>query len=186
MCYPVHQKSLALKHELKKQFHCTPIQQAMQYAEKELLDAQERVHSEPHNSEILDKELMCTQVLKQVKKKYGSLMQQKAKVDWLTYGDDNTIFYHNSIKHRAAHNKINTFVLDGNTVSNPSLIKHSFISFYCELLCHKLRDRKRVNMNIIGIGPLLSNSMRENLPCPSLLKISGSSCEVLMTTKPLA
>ena len=97
MCYHIHQKLLGLKHELKKQFHCTPIQQAMQYAEKELLDAQERVHSEPHNSELLDKKLMCAQAQKQVKKEYGSLMQQKANVDWLTYDDDNTAFFHNSI-----------------------------------------------------------------------------------------
>ena len=78
---------------------------------------------------------MC-QDLRQVKKEYNSLMQQKAKVDWLKYGDDNTVFFHNITKHRAAHKKINTLVLDSNTVSNPSLIKHAFVS-YSEHLCQK-------------------------------------------------
>ena len=154
LSYQIQQKLNVLKHSLRKHFHHTPLQKTLHQVEAEFVDIQEKIHGDPGNTALVNREIDCAHRLKVIKSELTSLLQQRAKVNWLKYRDDNTAFFHNSIKHRSSHNKINTLVIDGITVSNPISIKQAFLSFYSDT------------------GPILSISMH------SCLNLSFSAEEI--------
>ena len=48
-------------------------------------------------------------------------------------------------------------------MSNPTLIKQTFVSYHSDLLCTTLANRHRVNMNIINVGPIHSVNRGDSL-----------------------
>lgn len=60
---------------------------------------------------------------------------------WLKHGDDNTSLFHRSIKQRRIHNRVNTLLIDGCSISDPLLIQQAFQKFYTESLL--LQDGKQ-------------------------------------------
>ena len=73
------------------------------------------------------------------------------------------MFFFNNIKHKRITNRINLIFVDGKAVSNPILIQDAFLSFYSNLLCSTMENRKRVNMQVINAGPILSSEKRDLL-----------------------
>ena len=57
-------------------------------------------------------------------------------------------------------------------MSNPILIQDAFLSFYSNLLCSTMENRKRINMQVIHAGPVLSSEKRD------LLDLSFTSEEI--------
>ena len=53
--------------------------------------------------------------LRKVKADFTFYISQKAKLNWLMYGDDNTKLFHKSVKNRRNGNTIRTLIIDGIT-----------------------------------------------------------------------
>lgn len=88
----------------------------MHQVEINLLKAQEEVHTHPSNIHLINVECAMADILKKAKKERDSAIRQKAKIKWLTMGDENTKFFHQSITHRQRTNTINVLHI-GNEVT---------------------------------------------------------------------
>ena len=102
----IHQKLKLLRSVLKEKFR-TPIQVTVQGAEKALSAIHADLHAHPLDAHLVTANKACAQNLAEAKQHYASFLQQRAKLSWLKYGDENTKFFHRSINHRRTHNKIN-------------------------------------------------------------------------------
>ena len=117
--------------------------------------AQDNAHQHPRDEMLVNTEHLMALKLAHVKKEYASFLQQKAKVDWINFGDENTSFFHNSLKHRYTHNRINQIHIDGVLVYDPHIIQNVFTSFYIDLMYRSLENRSKINMKFIDAGPSL-------------------------------
>ena len=78
-------------------------------------------------------------------------------------GDDDTKFFHQSIKHKQRENTINVLHLGNEITSNQSKIKQIFQEYYTDLLCNDIKDRRLINMNIIQNSPVLTEDQQNLL-----------------------
>ncbi|XP_074300998.1 uncharacterized protein LOC141632342 [Silene latifolia] len=62
--------------------------------------------SDPYNKEWIENERASAQELTDMVKARDQFLKQKAKCDWMKYGDENTAFFHAAIKKRRARNRV--------------------------------------------------------------------------------
>ncbi|GJS00739.1 RNA-directed DNA polymerase, eukaryota, reverse transcriptase zinc-binding domain protein [Tanacetum coccineum] len=63
--------------------------------------------------------------------KFASIyLIQKARVKWDIEGDENTKFFHGLINQKRRNQMINGIMVEGNWITDPSLIKDAFFQFY--------------------------------------------------------
>ncbi|XP_062089161.1 uncharacterized protein LOC133795724 [Humulus lupulus] len=85
------------------------------------------------------------------------LESQKAKTNWVQFGDENTAFFHTSLKTRMAHNIINSIKNGrGLWVDNSEDVKDAFLDYYQELLGTTMTNMLNVIKAIVEMAPLLS------------------------------
>ena len=99
-------------------------------------------------------------------------LSNKANLDWIKYGNENSTVFHNSIKQRRYHNHINMLMIDGKIISDPWSIRQSLLLYYSNLLYNRMENRARLNMQTIQAGPILS---KEQWP---LLDLNFSAAEI--------
>ena len=92
------------------------------------------------------------------KKKETLPFFKRPKQLWLTMGDENTKFFHHSINQRRKANTINVLHLGDGVTSDRRKIQEAFQSFYQNLLCTDMKDRRPINMNVILNGVVLLES----------------------------
>lgn len=64
-----------------------------------------------------------------------NFIKQKSRNQWLNLGDSNSAFFHKIVKARNASNPVKILKDDqGNSISDPKLIKEMAIGFYRNLL----------------------------------------------------
>ena len=114
-------------------------------------EIQERLHKDPIIQQLVSMEFSLAQKLKEIK-----FIQQQTKVNWLKYGDENSTVFHNSLKQRRANNRINMLIEDGYIISEPAQIRKTFIAYYSDLLCSRMTNRERLNMQVIQLGPTIA------------------------------
>lgn len=104
----------------------------------QMLKAQDLMHQ---NSGLevyqkLEKEVISK--YKQAQNTYLSYLKQKAKLDWLIRGDDNTRLFHQSIKDRMYQNKIHTIQNgSGEWVNSPNEVNKAFFGILQATVRHK-------------------------------------------------
>ncbi|XP_074298351.1 uncharacterized protein LOC141629211 [Silene latifolia] len=111
------------------------IEHTYSLAHKALLLLQEELQSKPENSELCDNERLVAKEVARLLKAKHQFLSQKAHMQWIEDGDDNTAFFHASIKRRRAVNKVfqirdTTGVLH----EDPAGINKAFEMYYLELL----------------------------------------------------
>ena len=70
---------------------------------------------------------------KQTKEDYFVHVQQLAKLQWMTHGDENSKIFHQSLKQRRTSNYINVLHVGGFIVSDMDRIHQAFNALYSDL-----------------------------------------------------
>lgn len=85
------------------------------------------------------------------------ILRQKARIKWLKAGDENTIFFHSSIKSRIASNSIASLTDKNGVVHEaPDAIEGEVLGFYHALLGSSTSILARVDVQLVGKGKTLS------------------------------
>lgn len=91
----------------------------------------------------------------------SSISKQKARVQWLKEGDQNTRFFHCMMKSRSAVNRIQRLVSDSGEVVVDSMgIKQEILGFYKQLLGSRKEYLKVVDTSVMHLGPSLQEDQR--------------------------
>ena len=112
---------------------------------------------------------------KKAKEDRDSALRQKAKIAWLTMGDENTKFFHQSIKHKVRSNSINVLHIGDKVTCDQSRIREIFQKYYMDLLCTDMEYRRLINISIIQQGPVLTVAQQK------LLTLSFTEDEIKKT-----
>ncbi|XP_062085879.1 uncharacterized protein LOC133791985 [Humulus lupulus] len=135
------------------------IQVAEVHAKQILLACQDALQHDPLNGILIDKEKEARGKYIQLRKACSMFLAQKAKSNWIHLGDENTAFFHASLKARRAHNRINS-IKNGRViwVDNSKDVKADFLDYYQELLGTTMTNRLIVIKAIVEMGLLLSTN----------------------------
>jgi len=135
--FQVCQKLKLVKANLKKlnatHFRELPKQSAA--ARAELFAIQNQLSTNLMDASLRDREKVALAKLAVVSKAEESFYCQKSRVQWLAEGDQNTSFFHNSIKCRLNENKLVSLTLeDGSRITDSSSISSEVVHYYHSLL----------------------------------------------------
>ncbi|XP_074289130.1 uncharacterized protein LOC141614270 [Silene latifolia] len=102
LIYQVVTKLKKLKKPLKElnRNHFSDVDKAVGVAQAVLEDIQLQIQSTPNDHSLIEAEMAAADSLRHLFKVQHSFLSQKAKVEWLANGDDNTQFFHNQIRAR--------------------------------------------------------------------------------------
>uniref|UniRef100_A0A803QBL1 Reverse transcriptase domain-containing protein n=1 Tax=Cannabis sativa TaxID=3483 RepID=A0A803QBL1_CANSA len=126
-------------------------------AKAKLDECQALLQQQPLNENLHQQEKELRANYTNVFKSYMSFLQQKAKLNWARAGDENSVFFHNSIRERRRHNQVITIVnAEGVRMEEPKAIIEAFIQYYQELLGSNVYERKMVQQKIIREGGTLT------------------------------
>ncbi|XP_062080586.1 uncharacterized protein LOC133785355 [Humulus lupulus] len=119
--------------------------------------AQSALCSDPLNAELLSKEKHVQQDYFRHEKVYASFLRQKSKITWLRFGDENSSFFHASLKQRHNSNCIISYIDDnGCFVDNyAKVVDHYFYHFKTHL-GNTSRAIGQIDPDCIKYGPFLS------------------------------
>ncbi|KAL2930690.1 LINE-1 retrotransposable element ORF2 protein [Bienertia sinuspersici] len=112
----------------------------------------------------MEKERQAQQMYKTKNKAYISFLKQKAKIQWIRDGDENSALFHSSIKRRRLQN--NVYAIkdhQGNWQDTPVGVEQAFVNYYQELLGQKMEGRWEVKREIVQQGPVLNDQQQERL-----------------------
>ncbi|XP_074266616.1 uncharacterized protein LOC141589895 [Silene latifolia] len=162
--FQVVNKLTKLKKELKllnkNRFH--DIENKMHISKLALTTVQEKLISQPMNEELIDLEKNLIEEYIGAKNACHQFLAQKAKVDWLKLGDENTQFFHSTIRQRRAHNKVFQILdSDGKLCVDNAAIQEAFVSFYKGLLGSSKKVDK-ISVAVVQNGRVL-NEAHHNL-----------------------
>ncbi|XP_062113977.1 uncharacterized protein LOC133824986 [Humulus lupulus] len=79
-------------------------------AKEKFRHAQFVLQQEPHSIGFQQAEHEACLEFTRLSKMYESFLRQRSKITWLKFGDDNTSYFHASLKQRSACNRITTYL----------------------------------------------------------------------------
>ncbi|XP_074305914.1 uncharacterized protein LOC141641139 [Silene latifolia] len=166
--YRIVTKLKCLKKDLKKlnreQF--SDIENLAKVAEMSLDHLQTKLRVDPLNEDLCQAERECAKEVEFLGKARMDFLKQKAKMKWMTDGDDNSAFFHSSIKRRRARNTVYQIKdIRGVLCTTPDSIKSAFEEFYVSLLGDS-KPVSPVKVNIVKQGKCLSQQHIELLLAP--------------------
>ncbi|XP_074298788.1 uncharacterized protein LOC141629726 [Silene latifolia] len=122
-----------------------------------LEEKQAQLHLDPQNLMLQIEERAAAQSFKELHKAKHSFLGQKAKINWMHRNDENTHYFHSSIKvHRAQNKVLSIMDMNGNLCSDNSTIEQAFIDYYHRLLGSSERVT-RVNLEVVRRGKSVSD-----------------------------
>ncbi|XP_021837814.2 uncharacterized protein [Spinacia oleracea] len=145
----------------------TDVQAAGLKAYQEMVNAQNALHSNPTDASVADAELKAIQEYKEKHKAYLAFLSQKAKVNWLKEGDENTALFQKSIKARRVQNKVYSICdMNGNWKDTADEVSEAFLAYYRMLLGTTHEHRTPVIKQIVQQGPVCQDHHRSILNAP--------------------
>ena len=98
---------------------------------------------------------------------YTEYLRQKAKVEWIKHGDENTAVFHQSIRARRVQNQVYA-ITDAYGVwqDHAEGVEEAFIDYYQKLLGTNHAHRKHVLQQIVQNDPLITEDHRRILNAP--------------------
>ncbi|XP_074266623.1 uncharacterized protein LOC141589901 [Silene latifolia] len=135
--FQVVKKLKALKHPLKKLNNSRygDIENSALVAKMLLETIQKQLHNDPRNVLLQDEERIAAESYKQLDAARLLFLAQKAKAQWVNFADDNTRYFHSTIKARRAQNKVlRIHDMNGVNCTEVNAIEHAFVEYYQALL----------------------------------------------------
>ncbi|XP_062104124.1 uncharacterized protein LOC133815283 [Humulus lupulus] len=127
---------------------------------QDLKECQDHLKEDLLNERLIVKESQARKNYSEIHKLYCSFLHQKAKVKWMQEGDENTTFFHASLRDRRAQNRIYSVKSEtGVWVDKPEEVSSVFLSYYQTLLGCKLENILSINKNVVRRG-LVVNDMQ--------------------------
>ncbi|XP_062075813.1 uncharacterized protein LOC133779933 [Humulus lupulus] len=100
-------------------------------------------------------------------KMYESFLRQKSKINWLRFGDENTAYFHASLKHRRIRNRITYFLNEeGLMIDNNEEVVAHFFNHFKGFLGKGSSATSRANKSCIQQGYVLNLEQQLNLIQP--------------------
>ncbi|XP_074283670.1 uncharacterized protein LOC141608207 [Silene latifolia] len=160
LMFHVVTKLTKLKKELKllNRNRFSDIENKMHISKIALTSVQEQLISQPLNEELIGLEKTLIEEYIAAKSACHQFLAQKAKVDWLKLGDENSQYFHSTIRQRRAHNKVfQIHDSDGKLCVDNSAIQDAFISYYKGLLGTSKKVDK-ISVAVIQNGRVLTEA----------------------------
>ncbi|XP_062085455.1 uncharacterized protein LOC133791550 [Humulus lupulus] len=134
---------------------------------QELQQCQEDLQKDPFNFLLMEKEKEARLRHRQTSRNYCSMLAQKAKIDWIIEGDDNTTIFHRSLKMKRNQNMVYAIKkADGEWVDEDNSVTQAFINFYSKLLGSRMTARIEVNMKVVLVGQVVTEVQKQFLMKP--------------------
>ncbi|XP_062100475.1 uncharacterized protein LOC133806383 [Humulus lupulus] len=119
--------------------------------------AQFLLHQSPSSSMLQQEEIEAATEYIRMFKLYESFLRQKSKINWLRFGDENTTYFHASLKQRRMRNHITSFINDeGQIVETYSEVIAHFYNHFKGILGKNSATTGRVDLNCFQQGSVLS------------------------------
>ncbi|XP_074304759.1 uncharacterized protein LOC141639570 [Silene latifolia] len=111
------------------------VEKSVGVAKALLEDIQCQMYANPTDLNLLSAEQEAAASYRLLCKIQHSFLSQKAKVDWLHFGDDNTRFFHSQIRARQVHNRVLSIQGADGVLHNSCVeIERAFLDYYMGLL----------------------------------------------------
>ncbi|XP_062116082.1 uncharacterized protein LOC133830168 [Humulus lupulus] len=121
---------------------------------------------DPSNSRLCNENREAFLDFKRQERLYASFLYQKSKIDWLRFGDDNSSFFHASLKKRKLANRIVSYITDDG---------HHFKSF----LGVASKATGNIDVQAIGYGSVLSSEAQLSLIKPfTVLEVKATTFSI--------
>ncbi|XP_074315320.1 uncharacterized protein LOC141651511 [Silene latifolia] len=137
MMFQVANKLKLLKHPLRHMNRegFGDILNTAKVAQIVLEDIQKKLHHDPKNINLQAEERAAAATFKELDVPRNLFLNQKAKIQWMECNDENSHYFHSSIKARRAHNKV-LAIKDqhGRLCSDNKDIENAFLDYYSDLL----------------------------------------------------
>ncbi|KAF4361214.1 hypothetical protein F8388_011205 [Cannabis sativa] len=126
------------------------IQKADMIARNDLIAAQAAMTKNPLSLQLMAAEQEANKRYNEVHKAFSMFMSQKAKLNWASYGDENSAFFHASLRSRRIQNKIFSIEDEhGTWFDSPDDVQNAFLSYYEKLLGTSMQNRRKLPWCII-------------------------------------
>lgn len=150
---------------------------------KQLQEVQEKVHLNYFDKELLAQEQVVLQEYRGVRKDYFSFLQQKSRIDWLTVGDENTSFFHRSLRIQAYSKRvIHIQDVQGKWCSGSVDVGKAFEEYYKVLPGSDDGEKMNVDAELVKSGPVVTD---EHIALLSFHKGRGEGAVVRLRIKPI-
>lgn len=127
-------------------------------------DIQKRLEAN-YNENLADMEASLLSELDKTLIQVEILFQQKARNNWLLFGDQNTSFFHNKTRARECRNHVDMLKIDGNSwCYNQESLRKAVVEFFTDLFTKDERDTPRLTCRTKF--PSLNVEDKENLASP--------------------
>ena len=95
----------------------------------------------PNDSDLVGIEKVCLKNFHDLAMAEEGFLKQKSRIQWLKLGDQNTSFFHKSVKARNSRNTITSITLEtGDRIEDPNTIKQEVITHFQSVFGGNLQD----------------------------------------------
>uniref|UniRef100_A0A803QQW6 Reverse transcriptase domain-containing protein n=1 Tax=Cannabis sativa TaxID=3483 RepID=A0A803QQW6_CANSA len=164
--YKIVTKLKRLKLVLKKinREGFSEIHKADMVTKDDLITAQEELSKNPQSLTLIKTEQEASKKYNEVHKAYSMFLSQKAKINWATFGDKNSAYFHASLKFRRIHNQIVSIEDEhGTWQDSPEGVQKAFLGYYEALLGTSMQNRRKVLKSVVNLGPKITEAHKSTL-----------------------
>ena len=152
--YRLTRKLRSVKNRLKSfNFHVfSNVQEKVEEARGTLYRAQTDLLTNPNDPGLVLNEKICMKNFHELARAEEGFLKQKSRIQWLKLGDQNSNFFHKSVKARNSRNSIKSITLDnGCIIEDPASIKQEFVNHFQTVLGSNMQDTTTPEYNLDGL-----------------------------------
>ena len=128
------------------------IQEKVVDARETLYHVQAELLSNLNDSGMVENEKICLKNFHELARAEEGFLKQKSRIQWLKLGDQNSKFFHKTVKSRNSRNTMKSITLEnGCRIEDPASIKQEFVNHFQSVLGSNMQDPTPVEYNVDGL-----------------------------------
>ncbi|XP_058784732.1 uncharacterized protein LOC131659577 [Vicia villosa] len=136
-------------------------------ARNQLIQAQNNLARDRMNRDMINEVKKCTENLINWSNIELDILKQRSKICWLKSGDENSSFFHASVKAKQDQRAMNRLEKDdGSVITSQVEIEKEVLDFYSQLMGNNDDDLYCIDLEAMRQRPQLTNTQREILVKP--------------------